>query len=174
MKRLWLLRHAKSSWDDPSLADDERPLTSRGLRATDLLCQHVRAAGIEPALVLCSPAERTLATWERVAGELLDRVPIDIDPALYGATAHDLVDRLRQLADDVPSVLVVGHNPALEQLVLLLVGHGDRPLRDLLATKFPTGALATLDAPVERWAELAWASCALVDFVRPRDLEART
>jgi phosphohistidine phosphatase len=175
-KQLFVLRHAKSSWDDPGLDDHERPLAPRGRRAVELLADHVRRQHIEPAQVLCSSARRTRETFDGVApgGELL------IEPELYEASGDDVLERLRRVPDGTPSVMVIGHNPAMQVLVLRLTGANggvqsadgdpnvDAKLSDL-QRKFPTGALVTLgfDCP---WSELSAGSAKLVDVVRPRDL----
>lgn len=165
MKRLFLLRHAKSSWDDPALADRDRPLAPRGRKAARRIARHLERAGIEPELVLCSPAVRARQTLERL--ELPPSVPVELDERLYAASAASLLARLRELPESVGSVLVVAHNPGLGELALELAAGG--PARERLAEKFPTGALATLahDGP---WGALAPASCTLVDSVVPREL----
>jgi phosphohistidine phosphatase len=169
VRRLYALRHAKSSWDDPGLPDRLRPLARRGRTAVAALARHLRSEGVAPDLVLCSPALRARQTWEGVAPGLPAGTTVELDDALYGAGAVDLLRRLRDLPPDIDSVLVVGHNPGLEDLTLGLVGHGDDALRDRLATKFPTGALATLDAP-GAWHDLGWRTSTLVAYVVPREL----
>jgi phosphohistidine phosphatase len=169
VRRLYVLRHAKSSWADPDLPDRLRPLAGRGRKAVRALERHMRATGIAPGLVLCSPAARAVQTWEGVASGLPAGTAVDLDDALYGASADGLLRRLRRLPPDVDSVLVVGHNPGLEDLTRGLVGHGDPALRRRLETKFPTGALATLDAP-GAWHHLRWGTSTLVAYVLPREL----
>jgi phosphohistidine phosphatase len=159
--QLFILRHAKSSWDDPGLDDHARPLAPRGLRATELLRDHLRREGIRPTLVLCSTARRARETLEQVkpVGEHM------IEPELYGATEAGIVERLKQLPEEVDSVMVIGHNPALHELAFELSGGADS-VRD----KFPTAALATLsfDGP---WSGLGGERTELTGLVRPRDLE---
>jgi phosphohistidine phosphatase len=169
VRRLHVLRHAKSSWDDPDLPDRLRPLARRGRKAVTALARHMRASGIAPDLVLCSPAVRAVQTWEGVASGLPAGTQVEVDDELYAASAGGLLGRLRRLPADVDSVLVIGHNPGLEDLTLGLVGHGDPALRRRLEAKFSTGALATLDAP-GAWHDLRWGSSTLVAFVLPRDL----
>jgi phosphohistidine phosphatase len=143
-KRLFVLRHAKSSWDNPGLDDHERPLAARGRRAVELLGRHLRESGIRPALVLCSSSRRTRETLDGVSpgGETL------IEPGLYGASAQDVLDRLRRVPEDVESVMVIGHNPALQTVVLRLVVNGASVPAgsdlEAIQQKFPTAALATL------------------------------
>jgi phosphohistidine phosphatase len=166
-KRLFVLRHAKSSWDDPGLDDHDRPLAPRGRRAVSVLASHVRNEGIDPALVLCSTARRTRETLEGVSppGEWV------IEPELYGASADGLLNRLHQVSEEVPSVMVVGHNPALQMLVLRLASRSDGTAAELedVQRKFPTGALATLEFE-GAWSTAAPGCATLVAYVKPKQL----
>lgn len=169
MKVLYLLRHAKSSWDDPVLADHERPLSPRGRRAAARIAEHLNSEGIRPALILCSSSRRTRQTLELVAAALPD-VPTQVEADLYGAGEGSLLRRLQQLPDTAGSVLLVGHNPGLQELALALAGGGDPETLARLRAKVPTGALATLAAPVTRWRDLRPRGAELVAFVVPRGL----
>ena len=164
-----MLRHAKSSWDDPNQADLRRPLAPRGRKAVKALERHVRAMDIAPDLVLCSPAVRAVQTWEGVSPGLPPGTPVELDEAIYVAGAGDLLGRLRRLPNEIDSVLVVGHNPGLEALALGLVAAGDARLLTRLETKFPTGALASLEVAAT-WRDLRWGTATLVDYVVPCDL----
>ena len=168
-KRLYLLRHAKSSWKHDGLADHDRPLAGRGRRAAKAMRRHIRDQRIEPGLVLCSTARRARETLEGIE-PALRRGGVRVESELYGARSAALLARLRELPGDVTSVMVIGHNPGLEDLALLLARRGPR-LRELEA-KFPTGALATLAFRAPDWTSLDRGSAELVDFVRPRDLDA--
>ena len=169
MKRLWLLRHAKSSWDAPNLPDRLRPLAPRGVRAAKAMARHMRAAGVDPDLVLCSPARRAVQTCEGVAPGVPPDTAVEIDEAVYHAEGDELLDRLRQVPSGIGSVLLVGHNPGLQDLAVELVGSGDPGLRERLVTKFPTGALATIEVQGE-WHELTWGAATLVAVIVPREL----
>ncbi len=170
-KQLFLLRHAKSSWDDPGLNDHDRPLAPRGRKAVKLLAEHVRVREIHPTQVLCSSSRRTLETLDGVApgGEAL------IEEDIYGASCDQVLERLRSVPDTAESVMVIGHNPAMQVLVLRLIGSNGRvsadegPDLDELRRKFPTGALATLRFDCS-WRELSAGCAELVDYVRPRTL----
>lgn len=169
-RQLYVLRHAKSSWDEPGLDDHDRPLAARGRDAANAMAAHVRAQGIRPELVICSSARRARETLDRVdpAGRRL------IEPAVYSASATDLLQRLRRVPDATGSVMVIGHNPTLQMLVLCLAGPGRATLgegSDLegVRSKFPTGALATLGFD-GGWGELAPGRAELTGFVRPRQL----
>ena len=170
MKRLFLLRHAKSSWEDPELADYDRPLAPRGRRATKLIGAHLRRESVVPAVVLCSSARRARETLERIAPALGAQVPVQIERDLYAASEQALLDRLRALDDGVESVLLIGHNPGIERLALSLAGGG--PGLASVGHKFPTAALATLEFD-GRWRELGASSAELTHFVTPKRLAQR-
>jgi phosphohistidine phosphatase len=167
VKRLFLLRHAKSRWDDPSLDDHDRPLAPRGRRASALIAEHLRRERIGPVLVLCSSARRTRETLERVM-PALDSVEVRIEHELYGASSDDLVQRLREVPDEVESVMMVGHQPAIQELALHLAGEGSELAR--VRGKFPTAALATLSFAGE-WSELGHRSAELIAYVKPKQLK---
>lgn len=166
MPHLYLLRHAKSSWDEPGMDDRDRPLSPRGRRAAERVGEHVRAEGIRPDLVLCSPAVRARQTLARVRRGLGDP-KVTFDETLYAAEADRLLARLRTVPADAEAVMIVGHNPGLQDLALELAAKGGDLRR--LRGKLPTGALATLafEGP---WQELGPRRAKLVRFVVPRDL----
>jgi phosphohistidine phosphatase len=164
--RLYLLRHAKSSWKDHGVADRDRPLAPRGRRAAKAIGRYLRDQGIEPELMLCSSATRACETLERIG---LARPRARVEPELYGAGADALLARLHEVPPAVASVMLIGHNPGMQQLALLLA-HPGPELREL-ETKFPTAALATLAFPGPDWRTLDRGTAELIGFVRPRDLE---
>jgi phosphohistidine phosphatase len=169
-KRLFILRHAKSSWDDPGLDDHERPLAPRGQRACKVMGEYLRTNAIEPELVLCSSSRRTRETLEGVA-PTGKRV---IEAALYSATTGDLVDRLRRVPDDVGSVMLIGHNPSVQMLAMRLARReADAGERASLERKFPTGALATLTFECG-WSELGPGRARLAAFLTPRELNGKS
>ncbi len=167
-RTLYLLRHAKSSWDDPALPDRDRPLVPRGYRACELVAEHLRRHQITPALALCSSATRTRETFERVSAGFSRPVGALIEDGLYTATAAELLARLRTVDSAVASVLLIGHNPALQELAVSLVAAEPQPRA--LYRKFPTGALATLTF-TSSWAALAPETAMLNAFVKPRELK---
>jgi phosphohistidine phosphatase len=166
MKRLYLLRHAKSSWDDPDLDDRDRPLAPRGRRASKAIAGHVRSEGIAPELVLCSSATRARETLERIEDDL-GGSQVSIEDSLYGASAATLLGRLRNVQDEIGSVMLIGHQPAIQQLALELAGRGTDLER--LRRKFPTAALATLEF-AGTWSRLGHGDAALIAYVKPREL----
>jgi phosphohistidine phosphatase len=167
---LFLLRHAKSSWDNPALADHERALAPRGERACALLAGHFREAGLALDLVLCSSAVRAVQTLEGVREGLPPKTEVEIDGGIYGAGPSILLRRLRDLDEEVGSAMLVGHNPAIEELALALAGEGsDRGARSRMEAKYPTGGLASLSIEGAWW-DLDWGRAALLSFVVPKDL----
>jgi phosphohistidine phosphatase len=168
MKKLFLLRHAKSSHDDSTLSDHDRPLASRGRRAAKAMAVHMREHGVEPALVLCSSAVRARQTLDGITPGLQGSPEIRIESELYETSAAGLRGRLQRIPDAVPSAMVIGHNPTIERLALDLASGG--PDLAKLARKYPTGALAMLQFD-GAWSELDADGARLMGFVRPRDLE---
>jgi phosphohistidine phosphatase len=171
VRTLLLLRHAKSSWDDATLPDHERPLAPRGIRDAKRIGKHLRRSGIEPGLVLCSSARRTRETLDLVR-PALGPARVEVEDDLYGASAEQLLARLRDLPDEVEAALLIGHNPAVQELVLLLAAGGPG-LRDV-QTKLPTGALATLVVDAASWGALDARSARLVGYIVPRQLRGGT
>jgi phosphohistidine phosphatase len=165
---LWLLRHAKSRWDDPDLDDEDRPLAPRGERAADRIRDHLDVLGIEPKLVLCSSALRARQTLARVLPSLGTALEVRIEPALYTFDAAVLLDRLSQVSADVASALLVGHNPAIQELALVVADRGER--LDDLSRKYPTAGLAEIDFRSRSWSALADRPGELTRFVMPREL----
>ena len=172
MKTLLLLRHAKSSWDDPSLADFDRPLADRGRRAATTMAGYLKREKIRPDLILCSAARRARETMELVQTAWQFTVPVHMDRHLYEAGPGDLQQRLRALGKKPGTVMAIGHNPTMEILALDIVADG--PKRELaeLKVKYPTGALGvfTFEGRKSGWKDLSTHSATLERFVKPRDL----
>lgn len=156
-RSIWVLRHAKAAADSPDGDDHSRPLTTRGKRQAEAAREFLYDLGGTgaplPLLVLCSTAIRAVQTAELVLPALGPEVTFDVERDLYTADADEVIDRLRQVDDDVSSVMVVGHNPAFADLVLLLVSDSDIAGRGKLAT-YPTCALAQIALGSAGWTEL--------------------
>ena len=171
MKTLLLLRHAKSAWSDPRLDDHDRPLNGRGERAAKAMADHIARQGPHPDLILCSTAMRTRQTLAPLLKRLPSPAPpISLENGLYLASEDALLARLQAVADDVPTVLLIGHNDGIGQLAADLAGNGPSEALAGVREKFPTGALAVLRTPDGPWSDLKVGSAKLLDFVRPRDL----
>lgn len=170
MKTLTLLRHAKSGWDDPVARDFDRPLNPKGQRAAAMMGRHMKSLGLAFDHVVASPAVRVVETLRHVSqGYGADLAPA-WDQRAYLASAATLLDIVHQLPDGAERVLLSGHNPGLEELVLLLSADTDA-LRDQVEIKFPTATLAELRFGVRLWKDVAPGEAVLVRFVRPRDLD---
>lgn len=171
MRQLYVLRHAKSCWDDPGLDDFDRPLNNRGRKNARAMAVYLRKSAIRPALILCSAARRARETYD-ILEPNLEGIPVSFEAELYEAAKHDLVERLRRIDDHLESILLIGHNPGLERLVAALAnGHGETKPLARLAEKYPTGTLAVLEADIGHWGALQDGSCRLNGFVRPADLD---
>ena len=168
MHTLYLLRHAKSSWDDPTLPDRERPLTPRGRRDAKRIAKHLARRTMEPELVLCSSAERTRATLELVRPALGTVPTVRLEAGLYAASAGELLERLRAVPESVASVMLIGHNPGLQDLALVLTSAGAE--RERLQAKFPTAALAVLTLGETSWSELSQSDAVLAEYLVPKQL----
>src|SRR5438132_1301719 len=167
-RRVYLLRHAKSSWDNAHLSDHERPLAARGRRDAARVATHLARGDAVPQLVLCSSAARTRETLEYLQ-DALGSAEVRLLDELYGADEEDVFDLLRGLETRVSSVMVVGHNPTIEELAVSLAGD-DSPALARMRSKFPTAGLAILAFALDPCRNLTPGTGRLVDFVIPRDL----
>lgn len=168
--RLILMRHAKSSWDDPLMPDAARPLNKRGRRAATAIGKWLRKREVTPAEVLSSPSERTRETWDRVARELGARgtsVAPRWEDALYLAPPGDMLTVLRTATSGGP-VLMLGHNPGISLFAGAIL---ERAPALAAYERYPTGATAIIDLDVPGWAQADWGCGRLVSFVTPRELE---
>jgi phosphohistidine phosphatase len=168
MHTIYLLRHAKSSWSDPTLPDQQRPLARRGRRDAKRVAKHLVQLGIVPDLVLCSSAQRTRETLELLRAALGATTSVVLEAELYAASADTLLEHLRAVPEEVASLMLIGHNPGLQDLALLLASAGAELER--LEAKFPTAALATLALPNATWSQLSQADAMLDAFVVPKQL----
>ena len=167
MKRVYLLRHAKSAWDDPTLRDRDRPLAPRGRKAAKRMGRWARKHDVRPQLVVCSSAVRARETLQRML-PALGEPEVWVEVTLYAASADTLLERIGAFPDEVDDAMLVGHNPGVMDLVLLLARPGS--LRDRASENVPTGALAVLDLDVHRWPDVSAGAATLRRFVVPREL----
>lgn len=168
MHQLILLRHAKSSWDDANQPDKDRPLNQRGRAAAARMRSAMRDLGLCPDLVLVSSARRTRETLEALE-PWPDTPLVEVMDALYLATAGQLMDAIRDVAETTRSVLVIGHNPGMHDLALTLVANPEAPAARDLAAGFPTAALAefVISGP---WSRLMPSGGRLTRFLAPKTL----
>ena len=163
MKTLLVLRHAKSSWDDSSLDDHERPLNARGERDAPRMGRLVRKKRLSVELIISSDALRAQMTAQAMADAASYRGQILLDARLYHASPTEILAVLRSAVEQkIAAVMIVGHNPGLEDLVAQLTGNPEG---------LPTAALAQIDLPIDRWADLTTSTRGtLVGLWRPKEL----
>jgi phosphohistidine phosphatase len=178
-RQLVLFRHAKSAW--PDVPDHERPLAGRGIRAAPVMGRWLRGAGLVPDLVLCSTARRARETWQFAQAGLAATPPVRFEDRLYGADATGLLALIREVPPATSTLLLIGHNPAIEDLALMLVppprmaGPETASAGGLerIRAKFPTAAIAVLE-PAGTWHGLGHGRARLTAFVTPRGLGKRS
>jgi len=171
LKKLILLRHAKSGWDDPVPRDFDRPLNGKGRRAARAIGQHARAIGITFDQVIASPALRVTETLDEFTGGYGSMPDPGFDRRIYLASAQALLEVIQDADDAAGTVLLVGHNPGLEDLVFLLVPEGEDEAREQVEEKYPTASIAEITLAVDHWADTEVGSGTLDRFTRPRDLD---
>lgn len=171
MRRLLLLRHAKSSWDDSSLHDFQRPLSTRGREAAPRIAQFMHHHGYDPDYILCSASLRTRQTLGPLLSKFDQDMHIDIRRDLYECSFQ----RYWAIIQDIPSSaitpLIIGHNPATAAIAATLIGSGSQQAIAHMDHKFPTAALAVIDCATNTWRDLEKGIGHLVDFVTPRQLD---
>ena len=161
VKTLYLLRHAKSSWDDVSLSDFERPLNDRGLRTAPFMGKFMREKGFEPAVIVSSPAERAKQTAELVKNAAGFSCELRFDERIYEASTGTHFQVLSEIGNNHRSAMLVGHNPGLESLIRLLTGE---------IQPMPTAAFAVIDLNIEIWDQIDKDSGQLQNVFRPKEL----
>ena len=169
MRTLYVLRHAKSDWGDSSLRDFDRPLNGRGWKAARAMGEEMRSRDLVPDLVFVSPATRTKETLARVEEGFGEPFKSTETRSIYLGETETLIDLVLGAPADARRLMIVGHNPGMHEVVLALTG-GPRELRDEVASKFPTAALAEISFDVGDWSEVTFGSGRLRSFVKPRDL----
>ena len=172
MKKLTLLRHAKSDWTDRSMRDFDRPINERGIRGAIAMGRYLAEQKTRFDCVIASPAVRVVETIDQLETSYGLSLKADWDRRIYLASSVTLMDLLRGLSGDPDHVLMVGHNPGLEDLIFDLVpDDGTSPLRDEVEDKLPTAALAVLELAIEKWSAIEEHCAKLVALTRPRDLD---
>jgi phosphohistidine phosphatase len=171
MKRLTILRHAKSSWEDPNIKDFDRQLNGRGRKAARAVGKELKRRKMRFDFVLASPAVRVRQTLDGLFkgyGEALD---VHFDDRIYETSEETLLEIVRDLPDDAKQPLLVGHNPGLERLAVGLTHDDDQGFRSSISHKFPTGALAVVNLPASNWAGVATGSGEIAELILPRELD---
>lgn len=169
MKTLTLLRHAKSDWTDAVQRDFDRPLNARGRRAARAMGAYMAAQGLTFDQVLASPARRVMDTLEDVERGYVKPLTPRYNEDVYLASSATLLELIRGTGDEIERLLLVGHNPGLENLALELAADADGPMRHAVEIKYPTATLAEIALDTDSWKDVK--AGILLRFVRPRDLD---
>jgi len=171
MLTLSLLRHAKSSWKNPTLPDRERPLASRGVADAPVMGRAMAERGIDPELILCSSARRTVDTLALVLPELKVEPKVVYEDSLYHPSPAEMLEMLRAIQPGANRVMIVGHNPEIQAFALDLIGSGPKHMRDQLTEKFPTAGLAVINFTAGLWSSIDVNSGSLNLFLTPKELK---
>jgi phosphohistidine phosphatase len=170
MKAVYAMRHAKSSWSDPGLADFDRPLAPRGIKAARKMARILNEADPRPTVALCSTAVRVTQTYDVMTKQLDYKISPSFLDDLYGAGATTLLRYLRDVPEDVKAVLLIAHNPGIQELVISLTEYDGEGAAQQVRLKFPTAAVATLRIEGD-WAQLGPRQTTLERFDAPRGRE---
>ncbi len=163
MKRLTLIRHAKSSWKDPDCPDRDRPLTKRGKNDALAIGSLLRERGDMPSLIVSSPAKRAIATMKRIVAEMgLSEKKIVRDARLYDADSQDLLHFVREIEDTQDEVMVCGHNPALTDFCAFVAG--------TCSGNLPTGGVVSIDLAVDTWKDVCGGSGRIRSVASPKKI----
>ncbi|HEX3676630.1 MAG TPA: histidine phosphatase family protein [Sphingomicrobium sp.] len=171
MKHLAILRHAKSSWDDPHLEDFNRPLNDSGWKAARRMGRELEKRDMKFDLVIASPAARVRETIDGLTHRLRLNVEIRFEPRMYAACEEMLLKIVRDIREGAHAPLLVGHNPGLQQLLVALTHKDPDDLRSRVQEKFPTAALATIELPTHRWSEVMPATGKITELILPKELD---
>ncbi len=169
MVRLYLLRHAKSSWDEDG-DDFDRPLADRGREAIARMAPFIAAQGYEPAVIACSSALRARETLAALIPHLEGEIDVKLTRRIYDADPENLLEDIRGTGGTANSLMVVGHNPAMEEVAGLLASEGEGDALRRMQEKFPTAALAVIEFDAPRWDEVGPGAGRLVAFHTPKSI----
>lgn len=170
MRRLLLLRHAKSDWP-AGVTDSDRPLNERGTGDAPRMGAFMAAAKLLPGLTLISPARRTRDTWQLIASKLPQPGEFRVDPGLYAASADAILNIIRSAAPEIETLLIIGHNPGLETLARSFAASGNPEAIRRITKKYPTAGLSVIELPANGWKRIAPPAGRLEMFVTPKSLE---
>jgi phosphohistidine phosphatase len=171
MRRLMLLRHAKSDWSSPGMRDQDRVLAERGRESAPRIGSYMTRHALRPDLILASTATRVRQTLDLILPAFPKPPRIVYDDRLYEVEAEALLEVVKETPAEVHALMLVGHNPGIADLAAHLVGTGDVETRQKLLEKFPTAGLAVIDFPLDDWRKLHAKAGRLDRFVSPRTIE---
>jgi phosphohistidine phosphatase len=161
MKTIYIIRHAKSSWDNPSLSDFDRPLNPRGLKTAPMMGTYLSQKGINPDIILSSPALRAAETAHLLKNAASWQAEISFDERIYEASPQTLHHIVKELDGKIPSVLIIGHNPGIESFIRLLTNRVEA---------MPTCSFAHIVCRENLWSDVRPGDCDLVEIIRPKEI----
>jgi phosphohistidine phosphatase len=170
MRRLLILRHAKAERLGAGQRDHERRLNGRGRDDAPRLGAYIARHRFVPDQALVSPAARTRETWQLAAKAMAAKVPVEFEESIYEATPETLLKIVKRTAPKVETLLLVGHNPGLHELAVMLVASGDIEARQRMKENFPTAALAVIEFALGSWQKLHPQAGRLERFIEPRSI----
>lgn len=170
MKTVILFRHAKSAWDDPDLADHDRPLNARGRLSAPLMGVWLAARGLVPDHVICSSSLRTRETWALARAVLPGAPEAAVAPRLYHADPETMLALLRAAPDAAACVAMIGHQPGISAFARLLAADPVAPACARAFQHYPTGAVAVLEVDADRWADVVPGAARFTVFAAPREV----
>ena len=171
MTLLTVIRHAKSSWDDPAIDDFDRSLNERGRHAAQRIGEELKRRGFKFDLILASPARRVRDTLDCIEKGYGSALPVQFEPQIYEASEATLFELVRRISERAHAPMLVGHNPGLQRLILALTGEDEGGLRERIRAGLPTAAVALIELPAPRWAEVMQGSGQIRELILPRDLD---
>lgn len=167
LRNLYLLRHAKSDWI-PTSNDHDRPLNQRGIKEAKKMARYIKTYEISPSLVICSSSQRTQETFKIIKPFINPEPNISIETEIYTFDPSKLLWRISQIPNEILSVMIIGHSPALQQVSLYLTQPNH--IRTQLRDSFPTSCLAILDIQDKQWEQIEAQDARLSAFIKPSDL----
>lgn len=170
MLRLMLMRHAKSAPQEPGLSDFDRPLNPKGRKSSIAMGTFMAERGMAPARILCSSAQRSRETLALLLPHLAADLDLCIARRLYHADGQGYLEAMRDYGATEPSLLVIGHNPAIQDIAQILAPLGDAPGLRAIKEKYPTGGVAVVDFDAPRWADIGPGAGRLISFHTPRSI----
>lgn len=170
LKNLLLLRHAKSSWANPDLIDFDRGLNDRGNRAAQAMAVHLLQEMPLPDMIICSSAQRTRETLAYLLKSYAHPIDVEVTRDLYMASDLTMMEKIKQVSPEVETLMVLAHNPGMEELAMMLCSTAQSALSQEMYMKYPTAACAHFIFEVACWSEIKRATGTLQAFVRPKDI----
>ena len=170
MKTIFLLRHAKSSWNKPELDDFERPLAPRGIKSAEKIGKYLKKEKLLPDIIYCSKAVRAKETWELVNRIVKKKNNINYKNKLYMANFSDFLNIIKETKDNFKSLMLISHNPGIENFALEIIKNKESEKYKNIDYKYPTGALSIIKFNIKKWNEVTSSTGEIYEFIKPKEL----